>query len=356
PVSFSKDPGRFARAKKAVKRVRKDLDLGAGHLRTVLNDHLGQDFTQVLSLRRMQMRLKVFLRKGHHHQQGEITAENTGIAKVVANKGGLVCKLRLLGTTMCFVSCHLQAHEGKNNLERRNSSCAEILQGARLGDRRQVDLDCQFHHVFWFGDMNYRIDFGLPFAKQCSKVKELIKAKDWSSLWEGDELLRELKKQRLLTGFKTEPPLFPPTFKTIRGTNGDHYNPKRIPSYTDRVLWKSMPGHARNLRLTGYRSFPEISSSDHKPIHAAFDVYLSPEAVLASLPPEVSPQPRPWRQVVTPPRQSFSPHRRLPGALVPGLAPGPQGMGAALSDIGRASDFSGPETPSDNGMGLGLGG
>lgn len=30
------------------------------------------------------------------------------IAKVVANKGGLVCKLRLRGTTLCFVSCHLQ--------------------------------------------------------------------------------------------------------------------------------------------------------------------------------------------------------------------------------------------------------
>ena len=30
------------------------------------------------------------------------------IARVVANKGGLVCKLRLKGTTLCFVSCHLQ--------------------------------------------------------------------------------------------------------------------------------------------------------------------------------------------------------------------------------------------------------
>ncbi|CAN0207687.1 unnamed protein product, partial [Ectocarpus sp. 4 AP-2014] len=83
------------------------------------------------------------------------------IGKVVANKGGLVCKLRLRGTTLCFVSCHLQAHEGQNHLARRNSSCAEILQGARLGDRRMVDVDSQFHHVFWLGDMNYRINLGL---------------------------------------------------------------------------------------------------------------------------------------------------------------------------------------------------
>lgn len=60
-----------------------------------------------------------------------------------------------------------QAHEGQNHLARRNDSCVEILQGARLGDRRNVDVDSQFHHVFWFGDMNYRISFGLQPEEVC---------------------------------------------------------------------------------------------------------------------------------------------------------------------------------------------
>eukprot|EP00752_Nemacystus_decipiens_P002360 g2229.t2 len=281
-TAAGKDQGRFSRARKAVKKRTKELDAGAAHLRAKLSGHLGPDFEQVISLRRMQMRVKVFLRRSlldvYDHEEGESAAENTGLGKVVANKGGLVCKLRLRGTTLCFVSCHLQAHEGQNHLARRNSSCAEILQGARLGDRRVVDVDSQFHHVFWLGDMNYRINFGLGLQpeEQHARVTALVKASDWPKLWEADELLRELRAGRLLTGFQTEPPAFAPTFKGVRGAISG-YSTKRIPSYTDRILWKSLPGHAPNLELLEFVSFPEITSSDHKPIHAAFNVKLTPE-------------------------------------------------------------------------------
>ncbi|CAN0150235.1 unnamed protein product, partial [Scytosiphon promiscuus] len=277
-----KDLSRFSRAKKAVKKRTKELDAGAAHLRAKLSGHLGPDFEQVISLRRMQMRVKIFLRRSllgdYDHEEGESAAENTGIAKVVANKGGLVCKLRLRGTTLCFVSCHLQAHEGQNHLARRNASCAEILQGARLGDRRIVDVDSQFHHVFWLGDMNYRINLGLGLQpeEQHARVLDLVEASNWPKLWEADELLRELRAGHLLAGFHTEPPAFAPTFKGVRGETAG-YSAKRIPSYTDRILWKSLPGHASNLELLQFVSFPEITSSDHKPIHAAFSVRLTPQ-------------------------------------------------------------------------------
>ncbi|CAN0473260.1 unnamed protein product, partial [Ascophyllum nodosum] len=269
-----------------MQKRRKGMDEGAQHLRSMLSDHLGPDFVQVVSRRRMQMRVKLYLRRSLLNVYGEIDGEcaskNTGIAKIVANKGGLVCKLRLRGTTLCFVSCHLQAHEGQNHLARRNASCAEILQGARLGERPSVDLDMQFHHVFWFGDLNYRVNFHLPHEKQQSSlVSSLVNAKNWPILWEGDELLRELKAGHLLAGFKTEPPAFAPTFKTIRGER-DGYHPKRVPSFTDRILWKSLPGHAPNLELQNFASFPEITSSDHKPVHATFTVKLTPEFVAPS--------------------------------------------------------------------------
>ncbi|CBN79626.1 conserved unknown protein [Ectocarpus siliculosus] len=274
----NKDLSRFGRARKAVKKRTKEMDAGAAHLRSMLSGHLGPDFEQVISLRRMQMRVKIFLRRSlldvYDHEEGESAAENTGIGKVVANKGGLVCKLRLRGTTLCFVSCHLQAHEGQNHLARRNSSCAEILQGARLGDRRMVDVDSQFHHVFWLGDMNYRINLGLGLQpeEQHARVSALVEASDWPRLWEADELLKELRAGRLLAGFQG-----------IRGeTSG--YSAKRIPSYTDRILWKSLPGHAANLDLLKFTSFPEITSSDHKPIHAAFVVKLTPEVGAPPLP------------------------------------------------------------------------
>lgn len=56
---------------------------------------------------------------------------------------------------------------------------------------------------------------------------------------------------------QTEPPAFAPTFKTFRGKE-EGYSTKRVPSYTDRILWKSLPGHAPNLDLLEFDSFPQV--------------------------------------------------------------------------------------------------
>ena len=43
---------------------------------------------------------------------------------------------------------------------RRNNNYRDILRGLGLGQRglQQFDLTSQFHHVFWFGDLNYRLE------------------------------------------------------------------------------------------------------------------------------------------------------------------------------------------------------
>ena len=67
-----------------------------------------------------------------------------------------------VGTTdLCFVSCHLTAHEGVAHAKARNASCEQILKGARLGNK-DYDASAQFHHCFWFGDLNYRVDIEAP--------------------------------------------------------------------------------------------------------------------------------------------------------------------------------------------------
>lgn len=37
--------------------------------------------------------------------------------------------------------------------------------------------------------------------QQYARVMDLVRERSWTKLWEGDELLRELKAGRLLTGF-----------------------------------------------------------------------------------------------------------------------------------------------------------
>lgn len=86
---------------------------------------------------------------------------------IVGNKGGQVVKLSINGTSLCFVSSHLAAHEGGKHLKARNDSVAEILHGARVG-RKALDLASQFHHCFFMGDMNYRVDIStLPGGNTC---------------------------------------------------------------------------------------------------------------------------------------------------------------------------------------------
>lgn len=63
-----------------------------------------------------------------------------------------VC-LEFYETSLCFVASHFAAHQEK--IEDRNSNYAEIIGGIRIGKKNQ-DLLNQFHHIFWFGDLNYR--------------------------------------------------------------------------------------------------------------------------------------------------------------------------------------------------------
>eukprot|EP00003_Mantamonas_plastica_P008653 TRINITY_DN1769_c0_g1_i15.p1 TRINITY_DN1769_c0_g1~~TRINITY_DN1769_c0_g1_i15.p1 ORF type:complete len:307 (+),score=116.70 TRINITY_DN1769_c0_g1_i15:42-962(+) len=46
----------------------------------------------------------------------------------------------------------------------------------------------------------------------------------------------------------------------------------RIPSWCDRVLWKTLPGSAGEPELLEYDAVPDIQTSDHRPVFALFDV------------------------------------------------------------------------------------
>merc|ERR1711998_736762 len=183
------------------------------------------------------MRLIVF---AHRNLRGHLSAidvmdEATGLAHVVGNKGGLVVRMCVGLTSLAFVSCHLAAHEGQEYLERRNSDTEEVLQGVRFREHScnpNLDLLAQTDHVFWLGDLNYRVDLAREgckvnsqgidkssmnkkeFAKaQFDVVKTLIDTRSWDLLWSADELSNEIKHQRALAGFVEGKYNFPPTFK-----------------------------------------------------------------------------------------------------------------------------------------------
>ncbi len=101
---------------------------------------------------------------------------------------------------------------------------------------------------------------------------------------------------------------FPPTFKLQPRTT--RYSEQRIPSWTDRILWKvrsesTSNGGARttsnggassttchvqgaggpiavSVKHTYYQSVPECDSSDHRPVVAGFDLMMAAEGNVAA--------------------------------------------------------------------------
>jgi hypothetical protein len=119
---------------------------------------------------------------------------------------------------------------------------------------KRSDLVSQFHHLFWLGDLNYRID------APRERIVQLLAQKNWDSLLTLDQLTNEKRANRTFCGFREGKICFPPTYRYDRGTNEWSKKVGRlknwvftaqklqnVPSYCDRVLWRNLPGIEANL-------------------------------------------------------------------------------------------------------------
>jgi hypothetical protein len=160
-------------------------------------------------------------------------------------------------------------------------------------------------HLFIFGDLNHRLSLGKSELdsikgsneKDAAKLTKETLAKaleigDWSSLAKHDQLTyqRLANPPKAFHGL-TEVPIaeadIPPTYKytvsrpgkqtkkknagiTSAALEGNTLSKKRIPGWTDRILWASAPAKDDNDRhgveVEFYRSIMQYTHSDHKPI------------------------------------------------------------------------------------------
>ena len=146
-----------------------------------------------------------------------------------------------------------------------------------------------------------------------TKLFHMITEERWEDMLKLDELNREMAAGRTLVEYEALQPSFPPTFKRTRNksiwkredscsplesaidaatagnqtqklfeldmdgsdgnadiTTSSFYNNKRLPSFTDRVLTRSMPAFKGSLRSESFTSGEEATSSDHKPVMAVY--------------------------------------------------------------------------------------
>ncbi|PGH18755.1 hypothetical protein AJ79_00168 [Helicocarpus griseus UAMH5409] len=183
----------------------------------------------------------------------------TGLSGIAGNKGGCAIRLQYLNTRICFITAHLAA--GFTNYDERNRDYRTISEGLRFQKNKTIE---DHDAIIWLGDFNYRI--GLPDAR----VRELIKAGDFESLYEHDQLNLQMVAGLAFPFYAEGKIKFPPTYKYNNGTDEyDTSEKARIPAWCDRVLWKGTI-----LRQLAYNAAP-LRFSDHRPVYAIFDCDIS---------------------------------------------------------------------------------
>ncbi len=129
-------------------------------------------------------------------------------------------------------------------IDKRNNNYKTIVSSLQLGQiYPTMDIVTSFHHVFWGGDFNYRIDRGnMGTLSEFNEVQALIETQNFVELTHTDQFRRERREMRAFAGFNEGEIRFSPTYRTLKNTAGYSNKRNQNPSYCDRIVWKSLAG------------------------------------------------------------------------------------------------------------------
>ncbi|CAF2763131.1 unnamed protein product [Rotaria sp. Silwood2] len=189
-----------------------------------------------------------------------IDTVKTGMGGAIGNKGCVAIRLVLHSTSICFVCAHFTA--GQNEYSERNKDYKTIMEKLTF----QPPSRALWHdHIFFLGDFNYRLI--IPRGE----VERFVQDQSYIELLQYDQLKREHADKRVFHEFLEGPINFPPTYKyDVSSDVYDTSEKARTPSYTDRILWRSISHNIQVKQL--YYGRAEVKTSDHRPVNSIFDV------------------------------------------------------------------------------------
>jgi hypothetical protein len=175
------------------------------------------DFILITSVSLWQIRIAIFVRVSVRHLVSDVSTSTvaTGFAGIVKNKGASAVAAVINGTKCLFICSHLAARPER--VHQRKTMTAEILKGLKLTLPSGVELfpEVAFGHIFWFGDLNYRVD--LPFD-QCINHIEKTTPPLLAPLYETDQLHNARSVGDTLASFHEQAINFSPTYRLEPGT------------------------------------------------------------------------------------------------------------------------------------------
>ncbi|XP_071899053.1 phosphatidylinositol 3,4,5-trisphosphate 5-phosphatase 2-like isoform X3 [Anas platyrhynchos] len=255
-------------------------------LRASLKTLMAIDYRVVALQCLWSIKMVVLVKPEHERRISHVhtSSVKTGIANTLGNKGAVGVSFLFNGTSFGFVNCHLAS--GSEKTHRRNQNYSDILRSLALGDKRlsAFDLTLRFTHLFWFGDLNYRLDMDVQ------DILSHVTKKEFGVLLAVDQLTLEREKNKVFLQFREGDISFPPTYRYERGSRDSYIWQKfkttgvriNVPSWCDRILWKSHP--ETHLVCNSYGCTDDIVTSDHSPVFATFEVGVTSQFVPKSAP------------------------------------------------------------------------
>ncbi|XP_039985003.1 phosphatidylinositol 3,4,5-trisphosphate 5-phosphatase 1 [Xiphias gladius] len=256
----------------------------ADTVKGVLRNITNISFKQVAIHTLWNIRIVVLAKPEHENRISHIFSDSvkTGIANTLGNKGAVGVSFMFNGTSFGFVNSHLTS--GSEKKLRRNQNYTNILRFLNLGDKKlnPFDITNRFTHLFWLGDLNYRVEFP---STEAEYIVTKIKQQQYQELLCKDQLSMERNDGKVFLHFDEEEITFPPTYRFERDTRekyaytkakatGTKYN---LPSWCDRVLRRSYP--LVHVVCQAYGCTNDIMTSDHSPVFASFEVGVASQFV-----------------------------------------------------------------------------
>jgi len=251
-------------------------------------------------------------------------AVSCGLGNVIGNKGGVGVSFEYAGARLCFLNAHLAAHA--ENVEQRNADYHRIVKtmfaprgrdkgkhvssekpakikrnavapspavvedvpsNSPIDSTRPTPSTPKFGGVFklkgwsaadgfdmclFLGDLNYRVEGNRR------AVDVLLERGMLDVMRANDQLQIERSAGRAFAGWSEGTLAFPPTYKVDRGTvdTYDTSKKQRVPSWTDRVMWRTVTGGAVTCPKGAdvYTSVKGILTSDHLPVVARIEAQV----------------------------------------------------------------------------------
>ncbi|KAI1290145.1 Inositol polyphosphate 5-phosphatase K [Halotydeus destructor] len=242
-----------------------------GQMRRLLSE---KNYVKLAHIRLQGIILAVYAQRQHITAISnlEVHYTRTGFGGLWGNKGGVSMRMNYRGCSLCFVNCHLAAHDHK--LDQRISDYHSIMNNQTFYCSSTNNIVAH-DYVILMGDLNFRInDFT---AKEIhDRIKDNSETSR-SQLLEKDQLTIVRKDKRAFVEFEETRPQFNPTYK-FKANTDDYDMKKRKPAFTDRILYRCSKNDLA-INQEHYRSHMQFKQSDHKPVTSVFNLKVRPHVV-----------------------------------------------------------------------------